>query len=103
MAIAAITDNNLPPELDKLEVCLFSPPLCTYTHTQSEPWSLQFVSQTPASKTNQQTNGGTKCLREFHVLQKKLKFDSNSLSGKKLKSFFDFLTYSRETWFSFSY
>ena len=25
------------------------------------------------------------------------------LSGKKLKSVFDFLTYSRETWFSFSY
>ena len=26
-----------------------------------------------------------------------------SLSGKKSKSVFDFLTYSRETWFSFSY
>ena len=25
------------------------------------------------------------------------------LSGKKSKSVFDFLTYSRETWFSFSY
>ena len=25
------------------------------------------------------------------------------LSGKKLKSVFDFLTYSRVTWFSFSY
>ena len=25
------------------------------------------------------------------------------LSGNKLKSVFDFLTYSRETWFSFSY
>ena len=28
---------------------------------------------------------------------------SNQLSGKKLKSVFNFLTYSRETWFSFSY
>ena len=26
-----------------------------------------------------------------------------TLSGKKSKSVFDFLTYSRETWFSFSY
>ena len=36
------------------------------------------------------------------------KFDEVSeshqfLSGKKSKSVFDFLTYSRETWFSFSY
>ena len=30
-------------------------------------------------------------------------FGINELSGKKSKSVFDFLTYSRETWFSFSY
>ena len=30
-------------------------------------------------------------------------FSGQPLSGKKSKSVFDFLTYLRETWFSFSY
>ena len=32
-----------------------------------------------------------------------LKSKATQSSGKKLKSVFNFLTYSRETWFSFSY
>ena len=31
------------------------------------------------------------------------RYQEGPLSGKKSKSVFDFLTYSRETWFSFSY
>ena len=37
------------------------------------------------------------------VLETDLTKVNLKLSGKKSKSVFDFLTYSRETWFSFSY
>ena len=50
-------------------------------------------------------------MMEVDFIWKLFKLQSNPLkrkclticSGKKSKSVFDFLTYSRETWFSFSY